>query len=180
MKAGAKKYLLSKFDRHELRGKAAGEPARATRVRLRWENFPNGAGVSPNLNRGIVERAYWSPDFILWAVEEMARFEDAHLRKPNKKVGPSLVGEPTSQSRSQPSGLKFSASHANIICTRGPVIIGMNRHGNPFDQNSKAYCSRAGGLVDRRCSAVHRRSRFPHCTRHLEASEVSHPGARSP
>jgi hypothetical protein len=30
MKAGAKEYLLGKFDRHELRGKAAGEPARAT------------------------------------------------------------------------------------------------------------------------------------------------------
>lgn len=102
MKAGAKEYLLSKFDRHELRGKAAGEPARATRVRLRRENFPNGAGVPPNLNRGIVERAYWSPDFTLWAVEGMARFRDAHLRKPNKKVGPSLVGEPTSQSRSRP------------------------------------------------------------------------------
>lgn len=52
MKAGAKEYLPSKFDRHELRGKAAGEPARATRVRLRRENFPNGAGVPPNLKWG--------------------------------------------------------------------------------------------------------------------------------
>jgi len=41
MKVGAKEYLLSKFDGHELRGKAAGEPARAT------GKFPEWAGVLP-------------------------------------------------------------------------------------------------------------------------------------
>src|ERR1700693_1680503 len=55
MKAGAKEYLLSKFDRHELRGKAAGEPARATGKVPRM-----GPAFSPNFNRGIVERAYES------------------------------------------------------------------------------------------------------------------------
>jgi len=55
MKAGAKEYLLHRFDRHELRGKAAGEPARPTHVRFRPENFPNGAGVPPNLNPSIGE-----------------------------------------------------------------------------------------------------------------------------
>jgi uncharacterized membrane protein (DUF373 family) len=56
--------------------------------------------------------------------------------------------------------LKFSASHANIICAPGLALIGLNRHGKPFDQNSKAYCSRVGGFADRRCSSGHRRSRF--------------------
>ena len=48
MKAGAKQYLLSKFDRRELRGKAAGEPARATHVRLKTGKFPDGAAAPPN------------------------------------------------------------------------------------------------------------------------------------
>ena len=54
---------------------------------LRRENFPNGAGVPPNLNREIVERAYWSPDFILWAVEEMARFPGRTLTKTEQEGG---------------------------------------------------------------------------------------------
>src|SRR5580700_2046471 len=45
---------------------------------------------------------YRSPYFILWAVEKMARFQDADLRKPNKRVpDPSLVGEPTLPTRSK-------------------------------------------------------------------------------
>jgi hypothetical protein len=64
----------------------------------------------------------------------MSRFQHAHLRKPNKRVPePSLVGEPTSQSK------EFDPR---------PRLIGLKRHGNPFDQNSKAYCSRAGDFAD--------------------------------
>src|ERR1035438_742458 len=48
---------------------------------LRLTSFLRSSAV-PSLGLN----AYWSPDFILWAVEEMARFQDADLRKPNKMV----------------------------------------------------------------------------------------------
>src|SRR5580692_4920574 len=95
MKAGAKQYLLSKFDRQELRGKAAGEPARATHVRLRRENSPTG----PPFPQPIVEllNALTGLRISSSGLLKRSQVSRTHiLRKPNKRVEPPLVGEPTS------------------------------------------------------------------------------------